>query len=182
MCLAAQPVPDNVIPVVRPGLSPALRQYLELTQEQVEAIGRLNQQLQRFEADKARRMVQVQVEIGQETSRTPLDPMALGLRYVELEAIRRETEAESKRVAEAIQSVLTPAQKNKIGALQEALRLQSLACDALNSKLLSVTAPASGGSGMGFASFLLGGAIYSGGCAGVPVIRGGVFPTTPLVP
>ena len=176
-------LPD-VIPVIRtPSVPPALRQYLELTQEQVTRIERLNNALRQFETQKARRAFQVQSELSEETARTSLDPMALGMRYVELEAIRREIDAERKRTVDEVQAVLTPAQRTKISALQEVLRNVGLACDAVNHNLMPLPPLAQALPGVttspalttNFATFLLGGVPA---CLGVPTFRSGDFTVT----
>ena len=88
-----------------------------LTNEQVVTVVRLNNDLLRYQSDKLRRQAQVSLEISQELQRETLDPMAIGVRQVEMEAIRREVAAEQRRVAQQVQSSLTAAQRTKIQAL-----------------------------------------------------------------
>jgi hypothetical protein len=57
--------------------------------------------------------------------------MALGLRYVELEATRRELQAEQQKAATTVQNVLTPSQKIKVSVLQQALLLYPIVPDCL---------------------------------------------------
>lgn len=153
--------------------APELQRYLELTPEQVNTLGRRNAALAEFNGEKYRRIAQVQLEIAEETQKTQLDAMALGLRYLELEAIRRELRAEADKAYVDIQAILTPAQKTKVQALVEALRLQPVICQAQAVNILPSAVP-TGVTGAllspypiqtGFASFLLGGAGTSG-CAG----------------
>lgn len=169
-----------------PQISPALQRYLELTQEQVTRINRLNNAVRQFQAQKLRRSVQVQQELREEMRRETLDPMAIGLRQVELEAIRREIQAEESRTREQIQETFTPAQRNRIAALQEVLRQYPMACEALQHNLLAppVANPPRMGDPipagqMGFATFLLG--TVGPVCPGVPanVIRMGNFQPAP---
>jgi hypothetical protein len=89
-----------------------------------------------FQGEKARRTAQVQLELSQETSKPTIDAMALGVRYLELEAIRRELKSEQDKVLASIQNVLTPAQKAKLQALQQAMLLQSTICEAQAMNLL----------------------------------------------
>ena len=147
------------------GTVPELQRYLELTPEQVAGIVSRNAALIEFNLEKSRRAAVVQGEIGQETAKTQLDPMALGVRYLELEAIRRELAGRSQRTYEEIQALLTPAQKTKVQALVEAMRLQPVICEAQAANVLPSSAGAwirtgdflpVGGTGTGFASFLLG--------------------------
>lgn len=124
--------------VFGPGRLPAnLVSYLELTGSQQQQIVQANLAFQNFSVQKQRRITQVQTEIAIETAKPDLDPMALGMRYRELEAIRRETTTEKARAVETVQAILTAAQKQKLGVLQEALRIQSTACDAVNWNLMT---------------------------------------------
>jgi hypothetical protein len=107
-----------------------IRQYLELTAEQILKLTQQNAELQRFQAEKARRSAMVQREIAVETRREPLDPHALGLRYAELETIRREIAEEQTKLLAANRNVLTDAQKTKLRALEEALKLVPVANQA----------------------------------------------------
>jgi hypothetical protein len=136
--VAVGQVTNPVPPVFEgPGPSLALRQYLDLTNAQVASIVRLNAEAQRFQVEKFRRQAQVNMEISQEMRRETLDPMAIGLRFVELEAIRREIAAEQARAAREVQALLTPAQRTRIQALQDVLRTYPVACEALAHNLMS---------------------------------------------
>jgi hypothetical protein len=111
--------------------------------------------------------------------------MALGARYVELETIRREIAAERQRTAEAVQAVLTPAQRMRTAALQEVLRNYGLACEALNTNLMTLPALAPGrvitatpDPATGVATFLLGVPF----CPTAPLLRTGDFTFTPGQP
>jgi hypothetical protein len=128
-----------------PPLSPELIQYLGLNDNQATAIRQANNSFQQFTAQKSIRSAQVQREIADETSRPALDPMALGLRYLELEGIRREIATEERRARTTVQAILTGAQKTKVKALEDAMKLQPLICDAQSVRILG-----------GFASFVLG--------------------------
>jgi hypothetical protein len=123
---SAQLLPQNLI------------QSLELTPEQITSVNDLNNSFRSFSLQKSRRTAQVQSEISEETRKQTLDPMALGLRYQELEAIRRETDTEREKTFATIQNVLNPAQKAKIMALQEALKAYPSACEAVNYNLASM--------------------------------------------
>lgn len=120
---------------------PQLKQYLELTDTQVNAISQAYTTFQTFQSGKIQRMAQVQLELSQETAKSTIDPMALGVRYAELEAIRRELNAEQGKVAAQIQGTLTPAQKTKLQSLQQAIQLQPVICEAQAFLLLGGTLP-----------------------------------------
>lgn len=136
LTVSAQGIPPGIPNISGPPVSPTLERYLELTQAQVTQINRLNNEFRQFQAEKLIRTSQVQRELGVEMRRETLDPMAIGLRYVELEAIRREMESEQRRTREAIQETFTPAQRNRLAALQEALRQWGLACEAVQHNLM----------------------------------------------
>jgi hypothetical protein len=159
-----------------PLFPPDLQRYFEFTTDQVASIQRLNSALQQFQMDKFTRSGRVQLEIAQETAKPTLDAMALGLRYLELEAIQREVRAQHNKTYEEIQKLLTPAQKTKLEALTAALRLQGVICAAQSQNILGVVMPANrpggltftgGDASSGFASFLLGPVPFQG-IPGVP--------------
>ena len=166
---------------------PQLRTYLELTEDQATAITRLNTDLASLMSTKAQRQAQVHRELAEETAKETVDAMALGLRHTELEAIRREIAAEQLKTGQAVQNQLTRAQKMRLAALQQALQLYPLACDALTSNLLSVPArvpqPTIVVSGRNllpsFADFLLGSVLTPCSSASAP-IRTGDFSGSPI--
>lgn len=110
--------------------------YLDLTDPQAAAIADLNRQLAAADRARSQRQIQLQSEITQETARDPIDVNALGLRYRELELIRREMETQRSRTREQIQALLTPAQKAKLNTLQQALDLHTTACEAIDQNIL----------------------------------------------
>lgn len=61
----------------------------------------------------------VQQELAEQMRQDPLDPTAIGLRHVELESIRRETEAGKARTINEIQALLTPSAPKR-GAVSSA--------------------------------------------------------------
>ena len=64
--------------------------FLGLSPQQVAAVKKSNGEYADWTALKVSRIVQVDLELLQEASRSLLDPKALGVRYAELEVIRRE--------------------------------------------------------------------------------------------
>jgi hypothetical protein len=95
-----------------------IRTYLALTDEQVAKMQRQIDDYSRWAALRQRRMSEVQLEIAVETAKTPLDPAALGVRYAEVEAIRREIAERGDALVPANVAVLTEAQKVKLKALK----------------------------------------------------------------
>lgn len=179
-------LPNPTIPVSQ--LPTALQQYLGLSDAQASQINSLNQQLAQLLGTKAQRQIQLQIELAQELRRPSLDPMAIGARYIEIEQIRRDIEAERARTAASIQTTLTEAQKGKLTALQVVIRDYPMACQAITQNLLppvvgmainpNLNLPLPTGVTGSFASFVLG---PGGGCpVAAPAYRvGGLFSPTP---
>lgn len=92
--------------------------YLELTVDQVSEITALQQQASRIQAQKTQRAAEVQVELMRESAKSELDSMAMGLRLVEIETIRREIAEEQSSLASAIQAKLSGAQKARLQVLE----------------------------------------------------------------
>lgn len=129
-------------PAPLPGPVPqALRLFLGLTDEQVKLIADKNLEFARFVAEKSRRQRQVQTEIAAETRKETLDPMALGLRYMELELIRREIRAAEDKLRADLRKALTAEQNAKLDALQKALELLPLYQQAVGIHLLIPSVP-----------------------------------------
>jgi hypothetical protein len=124
-----------------PEIPPALRNYLELTDTQNTRIPQLNRQYLLYRLQKGNRQAVVQRELTEEMRRDTLDPTAIGLRYVELETIRREIEAEQTKTIKDIQALLTPVQRTRLDGLTEVLRRFDLACAAVAFNLLPALLP-----------------------------------------
>jgi predicted DNA-binding protein (UPF0251 family) len=116
---------------------PELKAYLGLTDAQTEAISRANSDYVEYGAQKSARMIQVQQEIAAETAKEVLDPGALGVRYAELEAIRRDLADQLQRTREKATAQLTEAQKTKLRTLDEARKLQGVIREAECTNLLA---------------------------------------------
>ena len=131
-------LPDP-IPIRAFGFPAQLKQYLGLSDAQVDTIVRLNMEYNRLAAEKSLRSAQVQSEIAEWTAKEPLEPMALGLRYTELEVIRRELRDGLARTREKTLAVLDTAQKAKLKALEDAMKLQPVIAQAQCENLLAQT-------------------------------------------
>ena len=103
------------------------------------AIERNNEAHRDWRDQKERRVYQVRGEIGEETQRSPLDPMALGLRYAEVEAICREIDDREKQLVVVNRNALNEAQKAKLAALEAAMQLVQTGNQAILRKLLEGT-------------------------------------------
>lgn len=82
------------------------------------------------------RMRMVIDEIVEELKRPTLDPMAIGLRFAELESNRRQMSEAEERLADANIALLDPVQKEKHAALIEAQRLAPLIGSAVRHPIL----------------------------------------------
>lgn len=113
-----------------PAFPETLRRFLDLSNTQVDAISRLNGDYRRKVSEKQDRMNQVRGEIAEETQKDILDPMALGLRYVEIEAIQRDLRDQLTNVRLLIRQTLNDAQRAKLKALDDAIKLQPVIGEA----------------------------------------------------
>ncbi len=140
-----------------PSFLAQIREYLVLTEAQFNRIQQQNTDFSRWSLGQSQRMSEVQREISVETARQPLDPVALGLRYAEVETIRRViAERGAKLIPENI-AVLTDLQKMKLKALEEAMRLAETAgSEARSIRLVPDSCGAYSFSPGGFANFLIG--------------------------
>lgn len=101
-----------------------IRDYLSLTETQVQQIRRQNADFEEWMSPKYERMASaLPFEIAAETAKEPIDEAALGARYAEMERLRREIAARRAAVIEANLRLLTEAQRTKMKALEEALQL-----------------------------------------------------------
>ncbi len=127
--------------VTRGGFSSRLIAYLELSTEQALALNRVNSAFLTFRAERDHRSTQLQREIDLEMQKPVMDPRQIGLRYRDLELIRREVAAELEQTYARSRAVLTAAQKEKLALLEQSLRLRETACDAVYQNLFAMPAP-----------------------------------------
>jgi hypothetical protein len=116
---------------------PQLQQYLQLTNTQVTAISQANRRFTEWTLEKQIRIATVQREIAEETARSPLDPMALGVRYAEVEAICREVRERESDVQKSNVNLLNDAQKARLKSLEDAWKLLPTISEAQAARLLS---------------------------------------------
>jgi hypothetical protein len=158
----AQVVPPVKLPPIVPFQQ--LRVYLGLTDTQVSQLLQNLDDYSRLVSQRQERMYQVQSEIRDETAKSPLDPAALGVRYAEIETICRNVRDEAAATQTRNLTVLTDAQKVKLKALEDAMKLQPVISEAQNAGLLSPPGPYAG--------------IVSGVLGSIPGILG--YPTASL--
>lgn len=112
------------------GMSRALRGFFGFTPRQENAIEAGNASVREFAREKQTRARQVQGEIAEETGRVVPDPNALGVRYLELEAIRREVDDREQRARREAGAELVGAQKELARELAASRPLARLAAQA----------------------------------------------------
>jgi hypothetical protein len=144
--------------------SQRLAEFLGLSREQVDGIRRNILEHNAWRARKQQRIFQVNGEIADETRKSPLDPLGLGIRYAEVESICREIRERDQYLMKVNVDALTMPQKQRIAVLEEAIKLAPVIQDAQAASLLSGGQP-------GFAQFVLGPGVTGGtfgGFLGVP--------------
>ena len=162
-----------------------VKEFLQLSDSQVQSIFTNNDEYGRWALGKQSRIRQVQTEIAQETVKQNLDPMALGVRYTEIELICRDIRQQVPVYLKKNTDVLTESQKAKLKVLEDAVKLAPVISEAQNGNLISGGSSYSTGSLASFltipASF---GSIYApvSGCNSqlpVAAIRIGDFSSSP---
>ena len=150
-----------------------IKQFLQLSDAQLQTILADNDDFNRFSADKQNRIRQVQTEIADETGKSPLDPNALGIRYAEIEGICREIKDKAATSQKQNLAVLSDVQKSRLNILSDALKLAPVISEAQYGNLIPYGFGFS--SSNGYAGFLLGGVTsFANGCS-LP------FPVTPII-
>lgn len=127
--------------VYYPPISDQLKSYLQLDGSQIEKITAINLDYARFVGDRSQRQVQLLTEIGAETAKSTVDPMALGVRYTEMESLRREVKDETTKVRTRVVALLSDSQKALLSVLDQAMRLQAQIYDAQCQNILQPAPP-----------------------------------------
>jgi len=117
-----------------------LKQYLVLNDDQFAKLIQNISDYSQMVNVRQQRMFQVQGEIRDETAKSPLDPMALGVRYAEVETICRNLADEAGKLADRNKAILTDAQKVKLKVLEDAYKLFPLISQAQSASLLTLPA------------------------------------------
>ncbi len=139
-----------------------VKQFLQLSDSQLQMLLANNDEHNRFAADKQNRIRQVQTEIAEETGKSPLDPNALGIRYAEIETICRQLKEQAATSQQQNLAVLSDVQKSKLNTLNDALKLAPVISEAQYGNLLGGFPSAPLGftsTSAGFGGFLPGGVI-----------------------
>ncbi len=113
-----------------------VRDHLQLSQAQITRIQKNGSEYYEWEKGKRQRAQQVYEEIGIESAREVLTPGALGVRWAELETIRRQVAERRKALHQANQSVLTDAQRLKFKGIEDAVKLDPVIASARFASLM----------------------------------------------
>jgi len=113
-----------------------LKQYLNLTDAEVAFILQANSDYNQTVSTQQQRIAQLQSEIAAETQKDPLDPMALGVRYAEIETIRPDLANQKKSLRDNLRASLDDSQRTKLNALTDANNLEPIIDDAQCENLL----------------------------------------------
>lgn len=162
-----------------------VKEFLQLSDSQLQSILTNNDAYNQFAFTKQSRISQVQGEIATQTAKDTLDPLALGIRYAEIETICREMKDQAVMYETKNTAILTDPQKAKLQVLQDAMKLAPVISDAQFGNLIGTFTYAplfftstSGGTTSGS---VIGGIIGpANGCyLPFPVIRTGDFSSAP---
>jgi hypothetical protein len=123
------------VDVPTPPLS-QVRQYLGLTDDQVNAILQNNNDYNNYSFQQQGQILQAQSQIATETAKDTLDPMAIGVQYVTIENICRGLRAMAASSQQQNIAVLTDAQMVKLNALSDAMKLIPTISEAQSGNLL----------------------------------------------
>lgn len=113
-----------------------LKDFLQLSDGQFQTILMNNDEYNRWASEKQTRIAQVQTEIADETARSPLDPNALGVRYVEVETICREMKDKANEYRTRNLDVLSQDQKTRLKVSEDAMKLAPLISQAQSGNLI----------------------------------------------
>jgi hypothetical protein len=125
--------PEDYDPDLNP-VYPRMARYLGLTMAQYDEM--METRIRLWSGAELTRMRAVVAEIHEETRRDVLDSFALGVRYAEVEALRRKMSEDERKLTAASVALLTPAQRVKLDALTEAMRLRPTIEETRSAELL----------------------------------------------
>jgi hypothetical protein len=144
-CLPAlAQVPAPMIPVNGIASDLNVRQlgpYLSLTDAQILQLSKNINEYNQLFRQRQTRISQVESEIRSETAKSPLDPAALGVRYVEIEAICRNVQAELAALVKRNVALLTEVQVTKLKALDDASKLLPIVIESQTAGVLGPPNP-----------------------------------------
>src|ERR1043165_4086346 len=113
-----------------------IKEFLQLSDSQLQTILTNNDSYNQFASSKQNRLSQLTTEIAAETAKDPLDPMALGIRYAEIETTCREMKNQVVTYQKRNTDILTDQQRAKLQVLQDAIKLAPVISDAQSGNLI----------------------------------------------
>jgi len=113
-----------------------MKQFLGLTDDQVNAILKNNSDYNSFSLQQQRQIQNAQLQIAVETAKDPLDPVALGTLYAGIESACRDLRDRSATSQKQNISILTDGQRAKLNVLNDALKLAPIISEAQFGNLL----------------------------------------------
>jgi hypothetical protein len=117
-----------------------LEQYLNLTAREVAAIQQATTRHNQVAAAEQIRTIEIRNEIDAETRKTQPDALTLGVKYNEIESIRRDLATQLAALRDQLQALLAPPQRDKLSALYDARNLLPIAYDAQCENLIDLSA------------------------------------------
>jgi hypothetical protein len=120
-----------------------VREYFNITDSQVSAFLSARASYNDYSQRQQNRTADLQVQIRDETAKASPDPNALGMLYVQLQAVNQEMVMQAAQYTKSAQAVLSADQTAKLTALQNTVALQSAAYQAMSCNMLTAP-PASG--------------------------------------
>ena len=120
-------------------LTPSLIEFLDLAAAQITRLRQNAAEFNRFHGEKSQRYQQVTLELQQEIAREVLDPLGLGQRYVEQEAICREMRTAFDQNMAKNLTILTESQKAKLKTMDAIAENARLASSAASENLIEPT-------------------------------------------
>ena len=97
----------------------ALREYLNVTDPQVASIAQASADYNDVNQRRQARIAEVQIEIRDETAKAQPDPVALGLRYVEIQLLSTDLQNQAARLRERARAALTGEQAVRLKTLDD---------------------------------------------------------------
>lgn len=111
-------------------------EYLSLTPDQIKTFSVIDQEYYNWLVTQHPRVEQVEREITELNSVPEVDPLDLGVRYAELETIRRGIVERLNLKRSRLAAVFTASQNERLAVLAQALRLRSTVDSALSADLM----------------------------------------------
>jgi hypothetical protein len=175
-CLVFSAWSQTTLPLPQQPLS-QVRQFFGLSDAQVSAILRNNNDFNIFSSQQQRQIQNAQSQIAVEIAKDQIDPMAVGTLYAGIENACRELRDKAATSQKQNISILTDAQRAKLNVLNDAIKLAPVISEAQYGNLLGSVglSPLFFTSSSGGASFgVISGAPFGCSSPGL-VIRNGDF-------